>query len=229
MSASLFRRIGASFIDLCIIIIVVYAAYTVAGQKLLQNRIDNFDVIYAEYTEIIEAYNEDLEALQTEYNAQLALADGDEDLEAVALEVYNTNRDILNEQNTVDINPYNRPLTQYYSEIIYFFVIGFVVLITILSIAMMGKTPGRRLLGVRLKMETTTGELENPNILQVFLHDFALKYFVIAFVFIMNMYYGAMLMLVMLMVDVLLISFSRSRNTLRDMILKSKVVTNTLW
>lgn len=228
MSASLFRRIGSSFIDLSLVMIVIYAVFALAGQSFLQNRIEDFDVIYAEYQEIIESYNEDLAALQSEYDAQVILADGDEDLEAIALEEYNTNRTILNEQNTIDINPYNRPLTQYYTETIYFFVLGFVILITILTLAMMGKTPGRRMFKVKLLVQNNNGEFVEPNVVQVFIHDFALKYFILVIVFIINMYYGLMLMLVALMVDVLLISFSRNRNTLRDMLLKSKVITNTL-
>jgi|AntAceMinimDraft_17_1070374.scaffolds.fasta_scaffold01004_15 hypothetical protein len=227
MFASLFRRIASSFIDLCLILIIVYALFFIGGRSILQNRIDNFDIIYADYNDIVAAYNADLEAVQTEYDVAIELADGNEELEATALENYNLSRTIINEQNTIDINPYNRPLTQYFSEIIYFFVIGFIVLITVMSLAMVGKTPGRRILKVKIMTEDGNGEFIKPSIIQVFLHDIFLKYFFIVFVFAFNMYYGIMFMLVALLVDVILITFTKKRLTIRDYFTRLKVLKNT--
>jgi hypothetical protein len=227
MFASLFRRIASSFIDLCLILVVVYGIFAVGGKTILQNRIENFDIVYADYNDIVEAYNADLAAIQTEYDVALELAGDDEELEAIALEIYNTNRDIINEQNTIDINPYNVPLTQYFSEIIYFFIIGFVALLAVMTVATVGKTPGRKILKVKVKTENSEGEFIKPSIIQVFLHDIFLKYFFIVFVFAFNMYYGIMFMLFALLVDVILITFTKKRSTIRDYFTRLKVLKDT--
>jgi hypothetical protein len=227
MFASLFRRIASSFLDLCLVLLVVYGLFFIGGRSILQNRIDNFDIIYADYNDIIAAYNADLETIQTEYDVAFELADGDADLEAIAQEKYNTSRDIINEQNTIDINPYNKPLTQYFSEIIYFFVIGFVVLMTVLTLATFGQTPGRRILKVKVKTEASEGEFVKPSLIQVFLHDIFLKYFFIVFVFVFNMYYGIMFMLFALLVDVILITFTKKRSTIRDYFTRLQVLKDT--
>lgn len=223
MTASLFRRMFSSFIDLCIVILVVYVLFSIGGKPILQNRIENFDTIYAEYNEILEAYNADLEALRTEYDANITLADGDETLEAEALVDYNLKNSILNEQNTIDINPYNKPLTQYYTEIIYFFVLSFIILMTVLSLSLLGKTPGRRIMQVDLLIRGEKGDYVKPSLTQVFLHDILLKYFVIVLVFSFNMYYGVMLMLLAILIDVVLISFTRNKSTIRDFLSKMTV------
>ncbi|MBI9010291.1 MAG: RDD family protein [Tenericutes bacterium] len=227
MFASLFRRIASSFLDLILVLLVAYGIFFVVGQPFIQNRIDNFDIIYAEYNEIVAAYNEDLDAIQADYDTAIVLADEDPALEAIALENYNISRVIINDQNTIDINPYNAPLTQYFSEIIYFFVIGFMVLMTVLSLATVGKTPGRRILKISLVLEGKEDEFIKPSIVQVLLHDILLKYFAIILVFVFNMYYGIMFMLFALLVDVLLITFTRKRSTIRDYLSRLKVLKNT--
>lgn len=226
MIASLFKRIFSSFIDLCLLLVVVYGLFFIGGRSLLQNRVDSFDIVYADYNEVIAAYNEDLANLRTEYDANVALADGNEELETAALETYNLRVDLLNQQNTIDINPYNLPLTQYFSEIIYFFVIGFIVLATVLTLALTGKTPGRRVMKVHLASQDAKGDYVKPNLVQVFLHDILLKYFLVVVVFTINMYYGVMFMLFGLLVDVILISFTRNKMTLRDLLTKSQVQAN---
>lgn len=227
MFASLFRRIVSSFIDLCLILVVVYGIFAIGGQTILQNRIDNFDIIYADYNDIVDAYNEDLATLQTKYDAAIELANDDKDLELAALINYNTNRDIINEQNTIDINPYNLPLTQYFSEIIYFFVIGFVVLLTVMTMVTSGKTLGRIVLKVKVKMENSEGEYIKPSLIQVFVHDIFLKYFLVVLIFVFNMYYGIMFMLFALLVDVLLITFTKKRSTVRDFVTRIRVLKDT--
>ena len=227
MNATLFRRMTASFIDLCLVAIVVYGLFFIGGRGILQNRVDNFDILNSDYSEIIEGYNADLSAIQTEYDAAIQLANQDEDLITLAQTQYNLKKAILNSQNTIDIEPYNRPLTQYFSEIIYFFVIGFIVLITVLSLATVGKTPGRRIMQVKLMVENIKGEYVAPGLLPIFLHDIFLKYFFIVLVFVFNMYYGLMFMLVALMIDILLISFTKNRTTIRDYFTRLKVLKST--
>lgn len=224
MHASLFKRLTSSFVDLCLIMLVVYGMFFLWGEGWLQGRIENFDTLYADYNEILEVYNADLAVLQTEYEVAVELADGDEDLEAIAYEEYQQQTAILDLQNTIDINPYNIPLTQYFSEIIYFFVFGFIVFATILSIATTGRTPGRKLMGLKTVYEKTAGEYVNINPFQAFFHDIVFKYFLIVLIFAMNMYLGAMLMLICLLIDIFMISFTRNRTTIRDLLTKIKVI-----
>jgi len=224
MSASFFKRLTSSIIDFVLIFLVVYFAFVVGGRTLLRNRVDNFDEIYSSYNEILIAYNENLTNLQTEYDVNLALADGNPELEALALEDFNQRSAIINQQNTIDIEPYNEPLTQYYLEIIYFFTVGFIVLMTILAIATTGRTPGRRLMQIRLASDFGDGELKRPNPIQVFFHDIILKYFFIVLVFAMSMYYGLIFILISLILDMILISVTKNKTTIRDYFLRIRVV-----
>ncbi len=223
MSASFFKRLGSSIIDFIIVIMVVYFAFVVGGKSLLQNRVDNFDEIYGAYNQILTAYNNDLQNLQTEYDANMELANGDGALETIAQEDYTAKSNILKQQNTIDIEPFNEPLTQYYLEIIYFFAFGFIALLTLLVMFTTGKTPGRRILKINLMAETN-GEFTNPNIIQVFFHDVVLKYFFIIVVFAMSMYYGFIFILIAFIVDMVLISFTRKKFTIRDFSLRLRVV-----
>lgn len=224
MQASLFKRLTSSFVDLCLIILVVYGVFFLWGQGWLQGRIDNFDILYADYNEIIERYNKDLSYIQTEYNVAVELADGDEALEDIAYEEYQQQVAVLDLQNTIDINPYNLPLTQYFSEIIYFFVFGFIVFATILTIAVTGRTPGRKIMGIKTAYEKEAGEFTDINPFQAFFHDIVFKYFLIVLVFAINMYFGVMLMLVGFIIDIFMISFTRNRTTIRDLVTKVRVI-----
>lgn len=224
MQVSLFKRLTSSFVDLCLIILVVYGIFFLWGEGWLQGRVENFNTLYADYNEVLVIYNEDLAAIQTEYDVAVELANGDEELEAIAYEEYSQKVAILDLQNTIDINPYNIPLTQYFSEIIYFFVFGFIVFATVLTIATTGRTPGRKLMGLKTVFERKSGEYAEINPFQAFFHDIVFKYFLIVLVFAMNMYLGAMLMLVGLLIDIFMISFTRNRTTIRDIVTKVKVI-----
>lgn len=224
MSASFFKRLTSSVIDFILVFLVVYLAFVVGGRTLLRNRIDNFDEIYSAYNEILIAYNNNLSELQTEYDVNVTLANGNAELEAQALEDFNQKSAIINQQNTIDIEPYNQPLTQYYLEIIYFFILGFIVLITILAIATTGRTPGRRLMQIRLASDFGNGEFKKPNPIQVFFHDIILKYFFIVLIFAMSMYYGLIFIMISLIVDMILMTVTRNKTTIRDYFLRVRVV-----
>ena len=107
MTVSFFKRMFSSVIDVTLVILVVYLSFVVGGRTILRNRIDNFDEIYSTYNEILETYNSDIQDLQIEYEANIELADGDEELETLAREEYNAKLQLVNEQNTIDIEPYN--------------------------------------------------------------------------------------------------------------------------
>lgn len=224
MTVSFFKRMFSSVIDVTLIFLVVYLAFVVGGRTILRNRIDNFDEIYSAYNEILETYNSDIQDLQIEYNANIEIADGDEDLEAQATQDYNNKLQIINDQNTIDIEPYNEPLTQYFLEIIYFFSIGFIVIATVLTMALGGKTPGRRMLSIKLVVDNGSGEIVAPNPIYILFHDVILKYFFIIIVFMISMYYGFVMMMVGLAIDVILMGFTRNHTTIRDILLRIKVI-----
>lgn len=224
MSASFFKRLTSSIVDLVLVFVVVYFAFVVGGRTLLQNRVENFDEIYASYNEMIVTYNEDVNFIQTEYDANMELANGDAELEALAKQTYDMKAEILNLQNNIDIEPFNEPLTGYFLESIYFYAIGFIALMTILAIATNGRTPGRWLLKVRLASDKGDGEFGKPNPIQVFFHDIMLKYFFLVIVFTMSMYYGVIFILLTLAVDMILMSFTRNKSTIRDYFLRLRVV-----
>lgn len=224
MSASFIKRLTSSIIDFVLIFLVIYFAFVVGGRTLLRNRVDNFDEIFSSYNEILAVYNNNLTDLQTEYDVNVTLADGDAELQAEALALFNQKTEILNLQNTIDIEPYNEPLTSYYLEIIYFFTVGFLVFTTMLTVVTTGRTPGRKLMRINLAADFGNGEFRKPNPIQVFFHDIIFKYFFIVLIFAMSMYYGLIFMLIAFIMDMVLISITRNKNTLRDYLVRTRVV-----
>ncbi|MDD5293289.1 MAG: RDD family protein [Candidatus Izemoplasmatales bacterium] len=216
MSAGFFRRAFSSLADILIVILIVYATFLLFGRSILRNQIDHFDQMYTEYSEILEAYNQDLSDAGESYKNELTLASGDDAKEAVALKAYQTKLVLLDQQNTIDIEPFNRDLTRYFLSVVYYFALGFLILTTIYTLAMKGRTLGRRIMQVKL---------DGPvHVISVFFHDVVFKYFFIVIVFMISMGAGITLFLISVLIDVLLISVSRRRATLRDILLKMSVV-----
>jgi ABC-type xylose transport system permease subunit len=123
---------------------------------------------------------------------------------------------ILEMQNTTDIEPFNRELSRYFLSIVYYFALGFLILVTIYALAFKGRTLGRKIMQVRL---------EGPvHSLSVFFHDVVFKYFFIIVVFVVSPYGGIALLFLSLIIDLVLISFTRKKATLRDILLKINVV-----
>lgn len=224
MSVGFFKRLTSSIVDFVLVFLVIYLLFIAGGRTVLQNRVDYFDDRYDTYSQILTAYNEDLTLIQTEYDARITEANGDGELEALALADYNSKSQIINLQNTVDIEPYNMALTGYFIEIIYFFAIGIVVFITVLTLATKGKTLGRKIMQVKLVTKDDSGELVAPNLAQVFFHDVILKYFFIVIVFTINMYYGFMFIMISLLADMLLMTITKNKSTIRDYFMKVRVV-----
>lgn len=224
MTASFLKRLTSSIIDLVLVFVVVYFAFVVGGRTLLQNRVENFDSLYTSYYDLIGTYNEDVDLIQTEYEANMELANGDAELEALAQETYNMKAQILQMQNQIDTVPDYEYLSGYFLESIYFYAIGFIILMTVLTMATKSKTPGRWLMKVRLATMKANNEYGSPNIIQVFFHDIMLKYFFLVVVFTLNWVYGGILILVSLAVDFIFMAFTRNRSTIRDYFLRLKVI-----
>lgn len=224
MPVGFFRRLTSALVDFILIMVVVYLAFVLLGRGILRNRVDYFDQRYETYSEILTAYNNDVHDIQVEYEANIAIANGDADLEALATDNYNYQLALLDMQNSIDIEPYNESLTGYFLEIIYFFSIGFLLLITLVSVLTLGRTPGRRVMALQIISTTNTGEIKAPNTIQVFFHDVILRYFFIAIVFTISLYYGFLLILLTLIVDMILMTVTRNKTTIRDYFLRLRVV-----
>ena len=221
MNAGFFKRAFASFIDIILLLAVVSVTFILFGRSVLQKQIDHFDEIYSAYQEIVAAYNADITAASDAYDAQIEIADGDSDLEAEALAVYQQRVEIINNQNLMDIEPYNRPLTRYYLNTIYFYSIGFLLLLSIYTIATNGKTFGRKLFKVALEGSV------NP--VTVFLHDVVFKYFFVLLALIVNVYMGLLVLATFLVVDIILIGVSKKKRTVRDLVLGITVANSNYW
>lgn len=216
MGAGFIKRAFSSLLDLTIAFFVVYLTFTFVGRSILQNQVPNFDEIYTSYQEIVDAYNLDKEAASEEYNAQLIIAGGDDSLEAIALTAYQNKVILLDQINIIDIEPYNRPLTNFFLNSIFYYAIGFLVVMSIYTVATKGKTLGRKIMKIELS--------GNVNPVSIFLHDIMLKYFIIVFVFVISMYAGVILFLLSLAIDLFMMSFSKQKGSLRDVLLKMNLV-----
>jgi hypothetical protein len=210
--------------DVILVFLVVYLIFIIGGQSILQNRVEHYDIINEDYQELLGAYNEDMQMIRTEYEAGIEVAGGDAELETLARETYNRKLAVLDEQNLIDIEPYNTPLTKYYLEIIYFFSFGLLVIMTLLTVFLTGRTPGRRMMKVSLMSERSEGEFVEPNPIKVFFHDIILKYFFIVIVFTLSLYYGVLFIMAGLLLDIILIAVTRKKVTIRDYFLRMRIV-----
>jgi uncharacterized RDD family membrane protein YckC len=217
MNAGFFKRAFSSLLDASIMILVLYLSFILGGRTILRNQVENFDEVFAAYNQVVDEYNASLNTLYEEYTAAIELAGDDETLVAAAQTTYDEGKAALDAQQLVDIEPYDASLTPYFLNCIFYFVLGFIILLTIYTVLLKGMTLGRRLM--QLKLEGAV----NP--ITIFFHDIIFKYF---FVLILSLtwspYAGLLLAGLSLIVDVILINFSRKRQTLRDMLVKISVV-----
>lgn len=221
MNAGFIKRGVASLIDITMILIIVSLTFYLFGRQVLRNQIPYFDEINQAYAEVIAAYNADINAATDAYDAQMELANGDSDLESAASVLYNQRVEIINNQNLMDIEPYNRTLTRYYLNNIYFYSIGFLLLLSIYTIATNGKTLGRKVAKVELEGSV------NP--ISVFFHDVILKYFFILLILILNVYFGLIALALSFITDLVLMSFTKNKRTIRDYLLGIKVANSNYW
>lgn len=94
-------------------------------------------------------------------------------------------------------------------------------MIAIYTVAFNGKTLGRRVMNIAL---------DGPvNPVSVFFHDVILKYFFVILVFMVSVYIGLFLLALSLIIDIVLISFTKSKTTLRDVLLRMTVTNKSYW
>ncbi|MDD4355025.1 MAG: RDD family protein [Candidatus Izemoplasmatales bacterium] len=215
MNAGFFKRSFSTLIDLLIVFVIVYLTFILFGRSVLRNQIPDFDRVNDFYQEVLEVYNQDLEVLSEEYSAAITLAAGDKEKEAEAQLLYQIKTDIIRNQNTIDIEPFNRPLTRYFMLNISYYAIGFLILMTIYTLALKGRTVGRIVMGLELK--------GSVHIVSVFFHDIVFKYFLIVLLLVVNLNLGIIVFFLQILLDMIMLSISRKKATLRDIILKITV------
>lgn len=219
-SAGFFRRAFSTLVDLTLVIAVVTGTFYLIGRPLLQKQVEDYDLLNGAYQELTDAYQAETTILAEEYNATLELAGDDETLQTEAYNVYWAEKSSLSRQYTLDIEPYNAALSVYLGTSILYFLIGFFVLMSVYTVALNGKTLGRKLLQIKLE-----GPFVNP--LSVFFHDVAFKYLFVILLVVTDLMIGLMAFLAMLLLDMIMIGMTNKKTTLRDRMLKMTVVKNS--
>ncbi|HOW37467.1 MAG TPA: RDD family protein [Candidatus Izemoplasmatales bacterium] len=217
MNAGFFKRALSTLIDALLVVAVVYLSFLVLGRTILQNQVDHFDELYGAYEEISDAYYAELGILSDQYNASVELANGDETLKNLAYDTYVADKAVLDTQYSIDIEPYNVPISLYFWTCILYFVIGFIVILSIYTVVLTGKTLGRKIFQVKLD-----GPSVNP--LSVFFHDIVFKFLFVVLTVMISPYIGVAVLLLTLMIDLIMISMTPKKTTLRDRLLKMSVV-----
>jgi hypothetical protein len=216
MNAGFIKRAFSTLVDITIIMVIVYLTFIIGGRILLRNQVADFDEIFAAYNEVSDAYEASRNVLLEEYDAAVILADGDDTLEAEALAAYNADKVILDEQYYVDIEPYDDPMTGYYINVFFYFAIGLVVLMSIYTVVLNGRTLGRRL--SQLKLE---GKV-NP--ISIFFHDIIFKYFPIVLLSAISLGVAIIVLIVSILIDFFMMSFTAKKLTIRDLLFGVLVV-----
>ena len=224
MPASFFKRLFSAVFDTVLIIFILYLIFIIGFRSLIQNSVDNFDLIYASYQEVVDIYQEDLLKIQTEYQTNLELAGEDKELQLEALALYNMRMDIINAQSSIDSEPYNKPLTDYMFSNVYYYSFGFIVLMSITTIFLKSKTPGRWIMKIELTSSLGENGVKTPSLLQILSHDIFLKYFLLALLIVIGLMYGIVYLFILLTIDIFMISLTKKKITMRDYITKTKVV-----
>jgi hypothetical protein len=215
MRAGFFRRLFSSIIDMMLIFSVIYLSFILFGQSMLQSKVENFDEISANYDEIMAAYSEVIAEVQKNYDVQKELAGEDQELLDAAFLEYQEQTNILNEQNTIDTAPYMEPLGIYFTNVIYYYLFIFLIIMTLYTLILKGATVGRRFMKIKL---------EGPvNLMTIFLHDIAFKYLLVVVLVPINVLYAIMFLMFMFLVDTGLIAATQNKITIRDMISKITV------
>jgi hypothetical protein len=215
MRAGFFRRLFSSIIDMMLIFSVIYLSFILFGQSMLQSKVENFDEISANYDEIMAAYSEVIAEVQKNYDVQKELAGEDQELLDAAFLEYQEQTNILNEQNTIDTAPYMEPLGIYFTNVVYYYLFIFLIIMTLYTLILKGATVGRRFMKIKL---------EGPvNLMTIFLHDIAFKYLLVVVLVPINVLYAIMFLMFMFLVDTGLIAATQNKITIRDMISKITV------
>ncbi|HKL47255.1 MAG TPA: RDD family protein [Candidatus Izemoplasmatales bacterium] len=201
MRAGYLRRLTSALIDLIVVVLIVYLAFTLFGRSIIQNRVDNYDVIEENLQEVLDVRNDNLEHID-----QLD-TDAEDQREQIA---------VINHLSSFDESVYERLLTRYYTETVYFYIIGITLLLSVMVIALNGLTLGRRVMRIEL--------VGNVNLFNVIIHDLLLKYILIVALVAFNLYYAFIIIPLYFLIDLFLIVLTKNKATLRDTL--SKIVVN---
>lgn len=216
MRAGFLRRLGSSLVDLMIVIIIVYLAFTFIGNPYLSGRIENFDEINENLTQVQDAYDLSTAQINQEYDDAKELAGDDQEAVDAAYLVYREKVSILNQHYAQDTSVYQRLLYDYNVGTIYFYAIGIGLLLGILVLSFKGLTPGRKLMKLEL-----VGQV---SMFHIITHDLLLKYMLVIVLVLITPYFALMLVPAYFIIDLLMIMLSKDKTTIRDRI--SKIIVN---
>lgn len=215
MNAGFFRRAFSTVIDLTLVLLLVFGSYYAFGRTVLRNQVPNFEIVYPHYQELMDSYNEDVALVELEYKANLELAGDDQTAIDAAATLYQTKLGVLDQQNVIDLEPFNMPLSPYFLSIVYFFMIAALILMSIYTVAVVGKTLGRKVMSLKLNGPV--------NRISVFFHDIMFKYFFILLIIMISNLLGLAMAALSIVIDVIMIGLTRNKTALRDSITKLTV------
>lgn len=216
MRAGFLRRITSAFIDLTIVVLLVYLSFVLFGRTILQNQVIHYDEINENYQEVIETYNEDNRLIQDQYEEQRDLAGEDDEARGEALDLFKTKMAVLNRQYALDSSVYNRLLLEYNTGLIYYFAISIGLLLAVLVLTTNGNTIGRKILKIDL-----VGQV---NFINIIIHDLLLKYFFVIMLFLISPYHALIIIPIYFLIDLILILITKDKTTIRDNL--SRIIVN---
>ena len=113
-------------------------------------------------------------------------------------------------KENIEFMPYSTYISMFNDRILLYAIVGFVAVLSIYTIAMKGRTVGRRVSQIRLE-----GTSVNP--LTIFLHDVLFKYlYFLVLAFFFQLIAIVFIMIIILVIDFCMITFNKSRKTIRD-------------
>jgi hypothetical protein len=199
MRAGFLRRVASAFVDIFIAVLVVYLAFVLVGRPILENRVEHFDTINSRLETVMASTDEDLQTIDQR--------DDENKRDQIA---------VLNHLSALDQSVYERLLVDYYSGSLFFYIIGTLLILTVLILSFKGQTPGRKLLRIEL--------VGNVTLLNIVIHDLLLKYLLFIALMLFNLYYAMIIIPIYILLDLFMIILGKNKTTIRDNL--SKITLN---
>lgn len=210
MRVGVARRIASYLIDAMPILLVVISMHTLFVGDMIKGSIDNFDELEATFNEQYQLYDQEINDLTTQLeNEEIS----EDTYQTLAQEAYDDFYSTYDEEFAA--------VSGYFMITVIYGVLSFISLYYIYMLILKGNSYGRRLMGAEIQ--------GNVKWYTLFIREVIWKHmFWIIFVVIGN-YTGipalfAIFMGFGIMLDIILISFSQKKRTLRDTLSNTQIV-----
>jgi predicted PurR-regulated permease PerM len=194
VKATAFRRSFAFLFDILIVMFLLSLVFRLAGDRVIKGQIDNFQEIYDQYQSDLSDYYDSRDSIIDDYTNEI-----------ITIEARDTQLETLSDEfNTLHEGDIST-IFKYYYSVTLFFIFGFGVINYGYNLLLHGQTFGRKFMKVEL-----TG---NINWWSLLLREFFWK----------SIFWGITLGLGII-VDLLLISLTKNKKTIRDRITNTYVI-----